>query len=101
MDQDSASRLSLCQGAKVSAWVRGRAAEVGLREPDSPSPPSPLLDSTGAFPSRMKTGCCVFLVTVVNEMLEADAGDQSETCIQTRSHTTTDRQTCMLELAQD
>ncbi|KAF3859271.1 hypothetical protein F7725_021670 [Dissostichus mawsoni] len=58
VDQDSASRLSLCQGAKVSTWVGGRAAEVGLRDPDSPSPPSPLLDSTGAFPSRMKTGCC-------------------------------------------
>ncbi|TNN63154.1 V-type proton ATPase subunit E 1 [Liparis tanakae] len=52
VDQDSASRLSLCQGP----GLRDRAA--GLREPASPTPPSPLLGSTGVFPSRMKTGVC-------------------------------------------
>ncbi|PWA26109.1 hypothetical protein CCH79_00015233 [Gambusia affinis] len=50
VDQDSASRLSLYQGPELSAWVRGR--EAGL------PPASPLLGSTGTFPSRMKAGCC-------------------------------------------
>ncbi|KAJ3612237.1 hypothetical protein NHX12_020513 [Muraenolepis orangiensis] len=57
VDQDSASRLSLCQGiGGTSPWVRG-----GLGSPDReeapPAPPASLLAvGSGAFPSRVKAG---------------------------------------------